>query len=980
MSGHNETEAGFEASASLHSAGVSSQADLDDEAMWQQLDFENEGRETGVVLQRVDEGEADREFIPTHAPFFAPEVWAMLEVALAAGEFTDDDHTPVEPITEGSDPVGGEDSAAEPDRPAEGEAMVAEPPAGTEPDEGFEGLTATEQTKRFFDYIGVETHGIFVFSASFESKGNDGKWHERWTHRRAQRRGTSGDANLADTLIYGSHTPSGESKGSISSWRKKKDKEDIRSFEHFLRTAEFKADGNGVISSYEQDAVKRRRTYFSEQDTDAGTLEQQRALVRELAAEGLLFNAILYSGGKSLHLHLTRPRGWESTLEQDRWIDQAICLLVLGDTKAQLLNQACRLPGSKRPGKHEQRLIGGRAETYSSYEELRSLLERMLAARGITDVEAAYAERKAMQTARAQKSAIETAANSELSREWDAWEGWSEGDKATVAALPFMMAGQQLLDLVPLQAKKLVLEGSGNGHRWDDGTMLTLNLRGAADVLAEVGIDAGRAVEEVLDLFCENSGGDVDRDRLNGQYAGAEGALPGRPVADFMNSLHFLTGGQLGERKQKELSAAQGETALGKLLAAIGPGEWGEDENGAPVRPDSLSVGQFAEIIDDLGQSLRWNEMRMAIEYENEEIKPHEVELIYVDLHKQDRYVTKNIAIDAILSRARKNGYDPARDYLDYLKKDDTAKPVNIDTIATNYLGTSDPLYDKMMKVMLLGAVDRRMRPGCKFDYVVVLKGEQGTKKSTFWQALASPDMHTSSMPDNDKDMLLNIHAVWVYELAELESITSKHDVGKLKNYITTPTDLLRVPYGKASEWRPRASVFVGTVNGDSFLRDETGERRFLVIDLPQKPACGEFLNIEAVVRDRDRIWKAALLALEAGDKPYLNHEDQIESDTRNEDYQQVDAWGGPLDKWLNPTEAEKEIRDTWGEFEDRPSVSEEFTTADALVGSGVRDLKNINSGDNVRMAKLLKMRGFVKNRKRINGALSWVWRRPEVA
>jgi predicted P-loop ATPase len=224
---------------------------------------------------------------------------------------------------------------------------------------------------------------------------------------------------------------------------------------------------------------------------------------------------------------------------------------------------------------------------------------------------------------------------------------------------------------------------------------------------------------------------------------------------------------------------------------------------------------------------------------------------------------------------------------------------------------------------------------------------------------------------------LLALHSTWIFELAELESVTGKRSVGKLKNIITTASDLLRVPYGKTTERRPRSSIFVSTVNGDAFLRDETGERRYYVIECPQDPAQGGFIDVEPVVRDRDRIWKAAVLAYRAGQKPYLEHELQHESDVRNEEYQVEDPWGPLLDDWLNPTEHVSQ----WVEIrpeEWKMGAPEQFDTRQALLGSGVRDEKNLAKPDEMRMANLLKKRGYENTQRNVGGRKRRLWSKAE--
>jgi predicted P-loop ATPase len=232
-------------------------------------------------------------------------------------------------------------------------------------------------------------------------------------------------------------------------------------------------------------------------------------------------------------------------------------------------------------------------------------------------------------------------------------------------------------------------------------------------------------------------------------------------------------------------------------------------------------------------------------------------------------------------------------------------------------------------------------------------------------------------VPDEEKDLLQNIHSTWFFELAELEHVTSKRSAGKLKNTITTAIDNYRSPYGKAPERKPRSSVFVSSVNGEAFLRDDTGERRYYVIDCPQVYAKGELIDIDAVVRDRDRIWKAAMQAYKAGEKPCLSYDFQKESNLRNEDYQVEHPWAGPLDEWLTPSEHAAKWVERYGDF--RKGAPEQFTSAQALIGCGVRDEKCLRKSDEMEIALLLTQRGYVKRRVKVKGRpRQWVWSKAE--
>ena len=335
--------------------------------------------------------------------------------------------------------------------------------------------------------------------------------------------------------------------------------------------------------------------------------------------------------------------------------------------------------------------------------------------------------------------------------------------------------------------------------------------------------------------------------------------------------------------------------------------------------------------------------------------------------------------LDGLLRVAQKHRYDPVLDYLQYLEKADDVEPVDINKIATNYLDTESDLSDQMMKVALLGAVARRYEPGCQFDSVVVLKGDQGIRKSTFWKTLCSPSWFCDSTPKDSKEMIMNMHSCWIFELAELENVTSKKGVGELKALITTASDMIKKPYGRNVERDDRRSIMVSSVNGDDFLRDPSGNRRFHVISLSQKALKKEFIPVEFVARDRDRIWKAAILAYRGGEKPMLSLENQELSNQQNKGYLPEDMWEQPLNKWLSGKAGYTWVpeKQEHGHQYETPSC---FTTLDALKAIGFNESEKLGRREQMRMAALLQTKGFLKDeqQKTINGVRGYYWHQVE--
>ena len=409
------------------------------------------------------------------------------------------------------------------------------------------------------------------------------------------------------------------------------------------------------------------------------------------------------------------------------------------------------------------------------------------------------------------------------------------------------------------------------------------------------------------------------------------------------------------------------------LIEAVGSFQE-PDENGEQRPAPRMNAGAVMTLLEKrLGSHLKLNDLARVYEFDGVPLPEDETMVSYGDMQQKGWNIEQKAWLDGLLRVAQKYRYDPVLDYLQYLEKAADVEPVDINKIATNYLETESDLSDQMMKVALLGAVARRFEPGCQFDSVVVLKGDQGIRKSTFWKTLCSPAWFCDSTPNDTKEMKMNMHSCWIFELAELENVTSKKGVGELKAIITIASDMIKKPYGRNVERDDRRSIMVASVNGDDFLRDPSGNRRFQVISLPQKAQKKEFIPVELVARDRDRIWKAAIVAYRAGEKPMLSLEHQELSNQKNKGYLPEDLCEQKLDKWLSGL-------NEYGRQESPPRQC--FTTFDALkgLGFGLDEERKLGRREQMRMAALLQTKGFLKDaqQKTINGVRGYYWRQSE--
>ena len=246
--------------------------------------------------------------------------------------------------------------------------------------------------------------------------------------------------------------------------------------------------------------------------------------------------------------------------------------------------------------------------------------------------------------------------------------------------------------------------------------------------------------------------------------------------------------------------------------------------------------------------------------------------------------------LSVLMMLGRRNGYHPVRDYLKSLRWDRTSR---VDGLFSKYFGAKDTEYARAVsRTLMLGAVARIMQPGCKVDLVPILRGKQGAGKSTGLMALFGESWTgTPTAEWGSKDFLQHLHSgVWCLELAELSGMR-RNEVEHIKQVITAQSDRFRPPYGRTQEDFPRQTVFVGTTNADEFLKDPTGNRRFLPIGV-------EAVDVEGLTRDRDHLWAEAFVRHQGGE---LWHEiPWDEAEEEREAVFEADSWEESVIPWLS--------------------------------------------------------------------------------
>ncbi|MGV2831314.1 VapE domain-containing protein [Myxosarcina sp. GI1(2024)] len=169
----------------------------------------------------------------------------------------------------------------------------------------------------------------------------------------------------------------------------------------------------------------------------------------------------------------------------------------------------------------------------------------------------------------------------------------------------------------------------------------------------------------------------------------------------------------------------------------------------------------------------------------------------------------------------------------------------------------------EIVKTWFKGTMNRWLVPGTKHDNALIIHGKQGRFKSTFFKNLAPKciyddergelvNAHSNGQEIKDKDELLRYHKHALVEFDEIETMSGKQEAGAIKKFLSQTEDDLRPAYARKSILLKRGYSCCGTVNVEEFLKDLTGNRRFIIISVGAKYIDSAWLEDE---NEQQQFW-----------------------------------------------------------------------------------------------------------------------------
>lgn len=351
-------------------------------------------------------------------------------------------------------------------------------------------------------------------------------------------------------------------------------------------------------------------------------------------------------------------------------------------------------------------------------------------------------------------------------------------------------------------------------------------------------------------------------------------------------------------------------------------------------------------------------------EWENEKkfevhrLEDNDITQASASLEKYGFSADVNKVFKGINVSAELNKFHPAREYFENLKWDGQKR---LDTWLTYYLGAEEENPDYLAfagKKWLTAGVKRVFEPGCKFDHILVMEGEQGKGKSTAFETLATfgKDIETAYFVEGikltdiqDKDTIMKLQGSIIVELAELAGFRKKDD-DEIKGWITTKSDRCRLPYGKTVTIFPRQFILCGTTNNYDYLKDATGNRRYW-------PFLSKSIDLEGLKHDREQLWAEAVYYYKQGLYLGPTPEEAGLAKEAQEKRQSIDAW-------------ETDVMDAVANL----MCSNQIITTSNIIKEMALPMRDRDFKAQSRVSGIMQQNGYQSKCRRVDGRVTRCW------
>lgn len=420
------------------------------------------------------------------------------------------------------------------------------------------------------------------------------------------------------------------------------------------------------------------------------------------------------------------------------------------------------------------------------------------------------------------------------------------------------------------------------------------------------------------------------------------------------------------EKAAERLKEMQEQPKPGSLMAL----PFSRNKEGNIKTNSLMNIELILDNDPELKDMFKFNEFTGEIEVVKDNPKLHIAKGQLLDRYVDEiaSYIERAVDYDHVLFNsdrirsaisviASKHAFNPVKEYFDAAEKawdgDD-----RLHNVFSDYLGVEKtPATDLIADIWFRGAVAKAYNPMVKFDFVLDLVGGQGAGKTTFLQKIAPLGYYTDQfLSFTDKDDFGVMRRSLIVNDDELTA-TSNSSFEELKKFVTLQMFEYRKPYGHTAERFPKNFVMARTTNELYYLKDKTGERRFLPIHVSK--AAQKFHPVTDLTAEYvQQLWGQVVSGYRKNRSFYLPEEAEAVLNEQRENFMYTDEVEDQIEMMLDSA------------FKDRTFV----TASEIALQMGVSDLttnrKLANQIANVMINRFgwRKGRGYLPDGRRMRG------------
>lgn len=390
------------------------------------------------------------------------------------------------------------------------------------------------------------------------------------------------------------------------------------------------------------------------------------------------------------------------------------------------------------------------------------------------------------------------------------------------------------------------------------------------------------------------------------------------------------------------------------------------DKNGHIKVNSLVNIEKILEKDPILKDTFRFNEFTTEIDVvkSNSELMFKTGQLVDAYVDQIASYIENNsdygVLFDnkkirsAITVIAMRHHYNPVIDYFDDAYKNWDHKE-RLNHIMGDCLGVEETSVTQLItKLFFVGAVAKAHNPKTKFDFVLDLVGGQGAGKTTFLQKIAPLGYYTDQFStfDNKDDYAVMRRALIIND--DEMTATNNASFEILKKFITLQEFEYRKPYGHQAERFAKNFVMARTTNELYYLKDKTGERRFLPLHV-SKARQKHHPVTDLTDKYVKQCWGEAMQLYKDGFSFALTSEQEEKLDEHRQSFMYTDELEDKIDEALN------------NQFRDKKFITNEALSL--AVVPGIDLVKNRKIGNQISNIMVNRF-GFRKSRRRVNGEI----------